>query len=532
MFNHTKLKYLMHRNSLVIEAAGECELTVTLDMREIYDFSTQGRIYEIKKEDGFIIISYTKYTDDSLKEQKYRRYLVIMTDAEIEILSSWREQFYDIDASRGSSLDTMWIYDAASLKISQNRKIVFSYSDDLASAKEEALHAFGSIDRLFGAGEHYFRSHFSMMKSRDNKTNFAHLCAKKGLDDLGVRLHSKERIYAGLPWFFQFWARDEAISLGAQIKEGKLETAKNIIFSYLSQMTENGRIPNRYPHAELESADGVGWLFKRAEDLFNHIKKQDILNSFLTKHQLKFIESKLEFSIDQQIKHYMSDGLIMSMKKETWMDTVWENDSRTGARIEIQALFLSMLRFMVQLIKHNRDNPDKYIALEKDMKKKVREKFLSGNSLKDGSEDETIRPNIFIAYYVYPELLSAEEWKNVFTDALDKLWLKWGGLSSIDTTSPLFTPEYTGENNKSYHRGDSWFWLNNLTAICLHRSDKKKFKHYINKIVNASTDDILYSGFIGQHSEISSASERKSEACPAQAWSLGMYIEMIREIYG
>ena len=91
---------------------------------------------------------------------------------------------------------------------------------------------------------------------------------------------------------------------------------------------------------------------------------------------------------------------------------------------------------------------------------------------------------------------------------------------------------HTGEDRKSYHRGDSWFWINNLAALVLARADKAKFKDKINQIMKASKEEILWKGCIGCHSELSSAKELKSEGCYNQAWSNAMYMEMVDELGG
>ena len=118
-----------------------------------------------------------------------------------------------------------------------------------------------------------------------------------------------------------------------------------------------------------------------------------------------------------------------------------------------------------------------------------------------------------------------------FENSLKSLWLGWGGLSTIDINNKLFTDDHTGEINKSYHRGDSWFWLNNLAAIELNKINPKKFQNQIQKIISASTEDILWKGCIGCASELSSAKELKSQGCFNQAWSDAMYIEMVEEIF-
>ena len=103
-------------------------------------------------------------------------------------------------------------------------------------------------------------------------------------------------------------------------------------------------------------------------------------------------------------------------------------------------------------------------------------------------------------------------------------------LSSIDKKDKLFKPEYTGHNNLSYHRGDSWYWINNLAAICMADLDRKKYHHFIDSIFHASQNEMLFSGCIGHSAELSSASKQKSEGCVAQAWSAATFVELAEKI--
>src|SRR3989344_7037768 len=207
------------------------------------------------------------------------------------------------------------------------------------------------------------------------------------------------------------------------------------------------------------------------------------------------------------------------------MDSDYENDTRQGARIEIQALRLNMYKLARRLT-----GKEKYQVLEATLAQRVREKFLKLPLLADGLEDWTVRPNIFIAYYVYPELLKAKEWEECFDGVLEKLWLDWGGLATIDKNHPLFCSTYTGEFPKSYHRGDSWFWLNNLAAIALYRVNSKKYRSYIEKMLAASENIILRRGGGGRLAAVGLGPESRAQGCPAMAWSGAMYIEAVEEI--
>jgi glycogen debranching enzyme len=200
---------------------------------------------------------------------------------------------------------------------------------------------------------------------------------------------------------------------------------------------------------------------------------------------------------------------------------------RSGANIEIQALRLSIYEFAYRLFRKL-----KYKNLLQKHKKEVLAKFYKNKILLDNLDDQKIRPNVFIAAYVYPELLKKKQWSNCFEIILPKLWLDWGGLSTLDITDQGFVDRYTGQNPSSYHCGDSWFWINNLAAKVLHRTNRLKFNIQINKILQASTQEILWQGIVGHHAELSSASEFKSEGCWSQAWSAALYLELVKQILG
>jgi hypothetical protein len=189
-----------------------------------------------------------------------------------------------------------------------------------------------------------------------------------------------------------------------------------------------------------------------------------------------------------------------------------------------------MLKLMSFINKEMNQQAD-FEKIEQETKNKVKEVFFDGKILKDGADDPTIRPNIFLAYYIYPELLDKNEWETVFDNSLKKLWFNWGGLSTIDKSSPLFCENYTGEDNKSYHRGDSWFFVNNIAAICLNDLNEEKYRKYVDKIIEASTKDMLYLGISGRPSELSSAAKLEAKASLCQLWSAATYIEIMQALH-
>lgn len=560
-------------NSLVYELSYENEIDLILDCKDSYDNREWGRYYEISEEEGCVIVKFTKKTDgkeDSSQDiEEFNLFLAIKSEKNSYAKNNnWIERYYSYDEERKSQLFKRYVYNILRLKGS---KFVFSMSKNKDDVIKECTYIFNNLNEIKNKEKEYF---FEILKNdsikkilKNNKISkeikIAYVNAINSLSSLIISAKQNYGVLAGLPWFFQFWARDTLISLKA-IDKINSRLAKKLFYKYLNKTNQDGRLSNlvgQHKSISLGTADSNGWLFFRCNEIIEKINKnRAIINSikksikiikqnknsnslrvkeYLKKcneiikqkenehHKLTYeIEASLEKSLDGLLKFHTKDNFEVNNKLETWMDTEFGGDSREGIRIEIQALRLNMYKLMFELTQNQ-----KYKILENILINNLRQKFWDGKSLADGINDFTIRPNIFIAAYVYPKFLSPKEWETCFDNSLKSLWLDWGGLSTIGKNNKLFTDAHTGEDNKSYHRGDSWFWLNNLAALVLYKINKNKFKKYIKKIIEASTEEILWKGCIGCHAELSSAKELSSRGCFSQAWSNAMFIELINEIF-
>jgi hypothetical protein len=567
--------FVIAKNGLIYNVSSYHGLiNIDLDFRGIYDSDDKGRIYKIYKLEGMniLLVEYTKYRDESLKEMVKKSYLAIKgANFGYTLKNTWSHKYYHYDAYRKNDPER-YVYNALQVLCKKNVKLYFGFSDD----KEEAISKVNDIsdnDEKIGTVYDHYIENVIKTKSEIHKVTgpevaMAYANCVHAIDGLLMHLqvdHKKVTgLWAGLPWFHQYWARDELISMQALILEHRYESSKEIILRYLSDIKIDGRLSNRYPSTELGNADGIGWLFKRIYDYMIICEQRNNFDVYFTLYDLKYIRERLQFTIKSLLKNYSKEGLLINGNLETWMDTyfngsAYNTDYREGARIEIQTLFLNMLKLMNLLNnylankfvkKHEKlvsitDNQYNYKKLEEDTTEIVRNKFFKGvnglNVLNDGYDctmSEIVRPNIFLAYYLYPELVSPKDWESTFDNALSKLWCEWdidtvkcGGLSTIDKSNGLYQPYYTGIDNKSYHRGDSWFWINNLAAIAMYRLNKEKYDTYIQKIMHASTQDILYWGFIGYASELASSGWFKSGGCLCQTWSITTFIELIHEMY-
>lgn len=533
-------------NALVYESSKLAEFELILDCKKSYDGRVWGRNYSISEEGNYIVIHFVKKSDSredsSHDEVEYELFTVIdKRGIDFDIVDQWPDQYYEWDSKREGRDIRRHVFNALRIRA---KSAIITFGTDKSQCIKEARLIAGHIDQLESECSQYIANimprdlkdfsnkemYDKFGKSRQVEIDSAYKCSINAVDQLFVHGDAKgsssSGMFAGLPWFFQFWSRDELISLkGLQIA-GHLEDVRDILVKYIDSIRDDGRIPNRFPHSDLASADGIGWLFKRFGDFLVESRKKGVLSKLLSKEEFQRLIGKLEVGLNQLKMQHTRGYLAYNSKDETWMDTTWGDDNRDGYCIEIQTLFLNAYRLMYSLT-----NNYKYKVAEENMKRVVRDKFWNDKVLADRKDDFTKRSNVFMAAYIYPDLLSTEEWTTCFENTLNGIWLEWGGITTLDKSHPLYVANYTGQNNQSYHRGDSWYFVNNMAATVMQRINPERFREKIDSILKASTKEVLHSGIIGSHAEVSSASEQKSEASLCQLWSSATYVELVNEIF-
>jgi glycogen debranching enzyme len=520
-------EYHLTQNVILLKITGYSgKARLDLDCRHVHDYRDQGRKYEIENNGEIVLVHYTKFSDGSMQQKEHENWIAIKGIAEVRMLGNWTSRDYEYDASRGNPR-THYVYEAFEWILNKDSDVIFAYGKDKDEANKRVKDAARQANSTRERHMKYCEKTLTLPTIEQN-------IALRALDRLTIKHPSREdetpAIIAGIPWFTQVWTRDELISLGGYILTERYYLTKEILQRYTANL-KDGILPNRDPPSALASADGTGWLCMRWHQYMKKLFTEKKLKDFMTNEELKALSSQLDI-IAKKIMERACEGLIENGSLETWVDTSDPSgqDNRAGARIEIQALALASLactRYVHKLLKNNTKELDAFIA---EYSKRVRDSFYREGKIWDGLTDEIQRPNVFIAHYVYPTLFTREEWKTAFKNTLNELWLEWGGLSSISKNDPLFCNEHTGLDNRSYHRGDSWIWINNIAALALKRTDARAFSKYIKAIKNASVEEMFYHGFLGHCAEISDAKSLNSKGCWAQAWSAGTLVELLAEI--
>lgn len=504
-------------------------VTIDLDMRRIYDNGAQGRIYKIYFERDCIVVEYAKYPDDSCTGAAETFFLIIKGASRFTLLNEWQPRKYPFDGARGG-LPERWVYRALRIDCPGSQRLSFTFGRSKEDVVRQAQADWADWDLLRGRLKRFAGSLKTSGSVASSNAVFA-------LESLVVSLNGdvgRTGVFAGFPWFFHFWARDELVSLYGLVLAEKYAMAKDIIFTYLGRLQPDGRLPNMHPASALGSADAAGWLFKRLGDFLVHLERRKLLWEYFSAEELEQACTSLEGSLRALQRHHVVGGLVVNGPQETWMDTSGGvGDVRKGARVEVQALTLASLKTLQVLYRLlKRGNGREFKVFEKDLVARVREVLFVDGMLWDGfdgSLDRTVRPNVFLAAYAYPELLSKKEWLGVFDRSLESLWLDWGGFSSIAKGHPWFVGAYIARENRSYHRGDSWFWVNNLAALVLHRFDPERYRFHVDAVRKASVDELLWEGVLGHCAEVSGALRKSSSGCLAQAWSAAALLELLLE---
>lgn len=513
----------------------EGEIFIDLDMRKRDDFNQWDRIYKVEKKDGIIFVEYIK---NHGKDDEYRMFLGIKAmNFSYDLLEDWIKKDYSYSKKR-NSLHEWFVFRLMKVNVLDRKRIIFGTGFN----EQEVMNQINLLEKhyfeLEGINKDMFKDtallpefknpitqDISVAYMLSNNALFNFLNKELSNDDI------RQGLYAGIPWFSDIWARDELVSLRAFINNGDEDLVKERLYYYLNSIDEDTGevriIPNRKSNT---SADATFWLAKRFEDFLFHLIENERLNEVFNEGELRLIYNKLNNAFHKIVTNSWDfDEELLKVKfADSWMDTI---EVEYPLDIQVQFLeFISFLGVLSELVGKTEDT-QKYLDLEVLLKEKVRSSYYKEGKLFNEPYKDNLTSNVFLAYYLYPELFLRDDWELIFDNALEHLKSSWGGIASLSHKDPEFQEYYTGENNLSYHRGDVWFWVNNIAAICLNDLNEKKYRKFIGDILRSSTKDILTQGTIGYGSEISSFSSFRSEGCMAQLWSSSTYLEMVDKLF-
>jgi hypothetical protein len=462
-FKNNQAYLNLTRDSLEITFSSYQEIKLTFDIKAIFDNDPFKRKIRIEK-----ISSVSFLIEEFFEGQGFIK-LLIEADSPLNFQEAWKEKFFDFDYQRNSPPFNWYIFDGIYGKIREVKiKIIFP------ETRTNANHTLTNAD-----------SNLILRESASSLREPTPNLRESALNFLLSRLNSlvlDNYLPAGFSWFYENWHRDELLSMFLMQPLWKNFFEQRIKF-YLYNL-ENIWDKNK-SSSTLKAADTfLLFLLNLPQDLF--LVHFNLLETYLRKWQEKF-------NLDNLPPY------------STWMDTLERKNA-----LEIDVLYLKALRRFAKIKKN-------YVPLANNLKERIIKKI----------KENPIDINLIFAFLFLEDIFTLNEWRNFFERLLKENYLSWGGLSTLPLNDSKFLDEDDGEKAKAYHQGNSWYFINNLSAYSLAKIDFKKFNHYIQKIIESSFEDLFFDGAIGWPSEISSAKERKSEGSLIQAWSIASLLFLL-----
>ena len=342
-------------------------------------------------------------------------------------------------------------------------------------------------------------------------------------------------IYAGLPWFNEYWGRDMFISMpGACLVTGQFDVAKQILKDFVKfQDTDPssptyGRIPNR---ANLEgilynTTDGTPRFVIQAYQLAQYSGDTEFL---------KEIYPAIHRSISASIKNYIDHkGYLTHADADTWMDVKRNGipGSPRGNRAnDIQALWYEQLTAGSKIAALMEDEcaAEEWAGLATMMASNFENDFCNKEEgliydhlNSDGTADLQMRPNQLYCF----DLIYDEDFKQRVTRrAWEELVYPWG-VASLAQWDMQFHPQHENwhyyHKDDAYHNGTVWLWNNGIAMQRMIEYGQVEQAWELFKNMNRQA---LHEGAVGSLSENADAHPREGKNWAnrsgtfLQAWS-------------
>ena len=384
----------------------------------------------------------------------------------------------------------------------------------------------------------------SYVETGNHDFNIALMWAKLSLDALIMNQSQSgipvKGIFAGLPWFNNYWGRDSFISLpGATFVTGNFHDAREILLSFArfqnkdTSSSNYGRIPNIVTTKSIayNTADGTPWFIKQ---MYDYVKYSG--DTALVRELFPVIVRSIEGTIKY---HTDSLGFLTHGDAETWMDAVgpagpWS--PRGNRACEVQALWQYQLMigaFVADYLTEYR-LAGRWQSMAEQVEKNFnkyfvsREKSLVYDHLKaDGTPSSELRPNQLFCL----DILNSEDLRERIVKSVTANLVYAHGVGTLAASDSNFHPFHHYEpsyvQDAAYHNGIVWTWLNGQATYALTRNDEQDLAFAMTKDM---VNQILHRGCVGTLSELLDAMPRQGEGGPrlsgafSQAWSLAEFV--------
>jgi len=381
----------------------------------------------------------------------------------------------------------------------------------------------------------------SFILSSDMNLNVALPWISATLDQL-ITKQQGYGIYAGLPWFNQYWGRDMFISFpGACLVSGKTNIAKQILLDFAkfqnldSTSKYYGRIPNRAQPTDIiyNTADGTPRFVISIYEYILYTKDFSILEQLYPNIKIS-VEGNLKYWVD-------NNGFLLHDDADTWMDAKKDGkipfSPRGIAANDIQYLWYKQLQiteyFAAKL------NDTNFAKICKNYSTKLKNNFskffcndkygyLADRLDSNYIQDWKFRPNQLFAFELLEDTLLKA---NITKLCWEKLTYPWG-VASLSQDDDDFHPWHHCDLyffDEAYHNGIVWLWLN---GIMMQRMIEFGQYNKAYELFDNMSKQALFQGAIGSLPENADALPRNGKKWAdrsgafLQAWSNAEYLRI------
>lgn len=362
-------------------------------------------------------------------------------------------------------------------------------------------------------------------------------------DELVTHQHGGWGIYAGFPWFTDFWGRDMFIAMpGAVLCTGQFDVARDILLSFARYQDKNpesptyGRVPNRL------NLDGI--LYNTTDGTPRFVMEVlDYLKYTGDTSLVGLVYESVKIATDASVRHYTDDkGYLSHDDADTWMDAKRQSkypcSPRGNRAVDIQALWYGQLHAAADLADYMGDGrqAEKWRNVASKLRANFKHDFVDkakgviyDHLNSDGSGDLQLRPNTIYAHGLLDDsLLVMHDTRNMW----EHLVYPWG-VSTLGQYDDQFHPYheqwYRYHKDDAYHNGTVWLWLNGMAMQRMVEYGQQDLAYELFKNMNRQA---LAEGAVGSLSECADAWPRAGKTWARrsgtflQAWSNGEHIRV------
>lgn len=376
-----------------------------------------------------------------------------------------------------------------------------------------------------------------------------------------VKRDEGKTVIAGYPWFLD-WGRDTLICARGLIAGGMVDEVREILRIF-GRFEEDGTLPNTIHGANAsnrDTSDAPLWFGVVCDDMAAisgpEIYEMSVDDKGRTiRDVLQSIAANIIKGTPNGIKMDPASALVWSPSHFTWMDTNYPAGTpRTGYPIEIQALWIRLLRTLIQIKAEAVDGND-WEALATQAAESLANRFwveekgwLGDVLIADSSDlsangavvDEALRSNCLLAISL--GLVEGDRARRTVTASQRHLVIPGAlrSLAPLPVTPPLpvrsaggdllndpdnpYFGHYEGDEDSrrkpAYHNGTAWTWPFPVFCEALYQTwpdesaAKASAKAYL-----ASMEHVLTTGCLDHIPEVVDGDHPHTQrGCDAQAW--------------